>query len=225
MVNRRICIFIVGLLAGSAAQAAGYSFTPLIATDYDFRGVSQTDPEGQEGKPAFQLDANYTFDSGFYAGAWGSNIDNSYGTLDGGNFEIDVYGGFAWGNAASSFAYDVGLNIYTYPGLSSWNTLEGYVRVSRDFYSAKLWYSPDVASSSNNGFYAELNANYPMGGSGASLLLHAGTAFGQAYGEPWDFSIGTGYSVGNLDLVIKYVDGTKSIQGRLIGSVSTTLPW
>ena len=213
------------MLVAGAAHAGSYSLTPLIATDYDFRGFSQTDPVDQDGKPAFQLGATYDFDSGFYAGAWGSNVDNSFGTLDGDNFEIDLYGGYAWGDASSSFAYDVGLNFYTYPGLSSWNTLEAFVGVSRETYSAKLWYSPDVASSSDSGFYAELNGNLPLGGSGVSLLLHAGTAFGQAYGEPWDFSFGTGYKVGMLDLAIKYVDGTKSIEGRLIGSVSTTLPW
>lgn len=225
MKHFRIATIAAALLCASAAQAGSYSLTPLIATDYDFRGFSRTDPLGQDGKPAFQLGGTYDFDSGFYAGAWGSNVDNSFGALDGDNFEIDFYGGYAWGDAASAFAYDVGVNLYTYPGLSSWNTVEGYVGVSRETYSAKLWYSPNVASSGNSGFYAELNANFPMGGSGASLLLHAGQAFGQAYGEPWDFSFGTGYTVGKLDLAIKYVDGTKSVQGRLIGSVSATLPW
>ncbi len=225
MSSYRIVTLATALLVAGAARAGSYSLTPLIATDYDFRGVSQTDPQGQDGKPAFQLGATYDFDGGMYVGAWGSNVDNSFDTLDGDNFEIDLYGGYSWGDASSSFAYDVGFNVYTYPGLSSWNTVEGFVGVSRKTYSAKLWYSPDVASTSNSGFYAELNANYPMGGSGASLLLHAGQAFGQAYGEPWDFSIGTGYAVGKLNLVIKYVDGTRSIKGRLIGSVGTTLPW
>ena len=225
MMKYRVATIAATVLGTSAACAGSYSVTPLIATDYDFRGFSQTDPLGQDGKPAFQLGATYDFDSGMYVGAWGSNVDNSFGLLDGDNFEIDLYGGYAWGDAASSVAYDVGFNFYTYPGLSSWNTVEGFIGVSRETYSAKLWYSPDVASTSNSGFYAELNANFPMGGSGASLLLHAGQAFGQAYGEPWDFSIGTGYTAGKLNLVIKYVDGTKSVQGRMIGSVSTTLPW
>jgi len=225
MTHYRIAAIAGVLATAGAAHAGNYTLSPLIATDYDFRGVSRTDPVDQDGKPAFQLGATYDFDTGFYAGAWGSNVDNSFGTLDGDNFEIDLYGGYTWGDARSSFAYDAGLNFYTYPGLSSWNTVEAYVGVSRETYSAKLWYSPDVASTSDSGFYAELNANFPMGGIGAALLLHAGTAFGQAYGEPWDFSVGTGYTAGKMNFVIKYVDGTKSIHGRLIGSIGTTLPW
>lgn len=225
MTSYRLATAAAALLVAGAAHAGSYTLTPLIATDYDFRGISQTDPEGQDGKPAFQLGATYDFDSGIYVGAWGSNVDNSFGTLDGDNVEVDLYGGYSWGDVSSTFAYDVGLNLYTYPGLSSWNTLEAFVGVSRERYAAKLWYSPDVASTSNSGFYAELNGNIPMGGSGASLLLHAGQSIGQAYDEHWDFSFGTGYAVGNLHFVIKYVDGTKSVRGRLIGSISTNLPW
>jgi uncharacterized protein (TIGR02001 family) len=227
MSTSRITIFTAVLLVAGIAHAGSYTITPTIATDYDFRGYSQTDPVNQDGKPAFQLGGTYNFDGGAYVGAWGSNIDDSieaYG-IDGDNIEVDLYGGYAWGDAAKDFAYDVGINLYTYPGLSDANMVEAYVGVSRDIYSAKLWYSPDVASSNNSGFYAELNANYPMGSSGLSLLAHVGDAIGAAYNEPVDFSIGVGYTVGRMQFTMKYVDGTRSIRGRVIGAVSTTLPW
>ena len=219
---------VTGALLGAAtAHASSYTITPTIATDYDFRGVSQTDPIDQNGKPAFQLGGTYTFTNGLYLGAWGSNVDDSIAALgiDGDNIEIDYYGGYAWGDAANSFAYDAGLNYYTYPGLSDANTVEAYIGVTRSFYSAKLWYSPDVASSSNSGFYAEVNANYALGKGGMSLLGHVGQVFGQAYNERVDYSLGVGYAVGNLHIALKYVNGTRDIQGRAIGSVSTTLPW
>jgi uncharacterized protein (TIGR02001 family) len=217
---------VAALLAAGAAQAGSYSITPTIATDYDFRGVSQTDPLDQNGKPAFQVGGTYTFDNGLYLGAWGSNVDDSFGDLDGHDIEIDYYGGYAWGDAATSFAYDAGLNFYTYPGLSDANTVEAYIGVTRSFFSAKLWYSPNVASSSNSGFYAELNANFPLANlDGLSLVAHVGQAFGQAYNEPVDYSIGTSYAFNNVKFGVKYVDGTKSIQGRLIASISATLPW
>lgn len=225
MTNYRIVAAAGLLCAAGAAHAGSYSFTPTIATDYDFRGFSQTDPIGQDGKPAFQLSGTYNFDGGFYLGAWGSNIDDSFGILDGDNIELDLYGGYAWGDASNSFAYDAGLNLYTYPGLSDGNTLEAFVGVSRSFYSAKLWYSPDVASSKNSGVYAEVNASYPMGGNGMSLLAHVGQAFGEAYNESVDYSIGFGYDVGRLHFTVKLVDGTKAIQSRVIGTISTTLPW
>jgi uncharacterized protein (TIGR02001 family) len=213
------------LTAAGAAHAGRYSITPTIATDYDFRGTSLTDPLNQDGKPAFQAGGTYTFDTGIYLGAWGSNIDDSYDALDGDNIELDYYGGYAWGDASDSFAYDAGLNFYTYPGWSDANMLEAYIGVSRNFYSAKLWFSPDVHGSDKSGVYAELNATYPMGGTGMSFLGHVGQAIGGAYDERVDYSLGVGYGVGRLRFAIRYVDGTKSISGRVIGSISTTLPW
>ena len=45
-----------------------------IFSDYTYRGVSQT---GQE--PALQGGLDWAHDIGFYAGAWGSNVDFSDG--------------------------------------------------------------------------------------------------------------------------------------------------
>jgi uncharacterized protein (TIGR02001 family) len=210
------------------AQAGSYSVTPTIATDYDFRGESLTDPVEQEGKPAFQVGGTYNFDPGLYVGAWGSNVDNSYGTLDGDNFEVDFFTGYAWGDASSSFAYDVGLNLYTYPGISNWTTLEAYVGVSRNFYSAKLWYTPDQGTTNGKGgLYAELNANFPMGSvDGLALVTHVGRTVGAAYDDALDFSVGTAYNIGTLRFAVRYVDSTRAgIRSRIVGSVSTTLPW
>jgi uncharacterized protein (TIGR02001 family) len=226
MTNHRIAATAGALLVAGAAHAGSYSVTPMIATDYDFRGTSLTDPVNQDGKPAFQLGGTYTFDTGIYAGAWGSTIDNSDPpTKDGDNIEVDFYGGYAWGDAANSFAYDVGINLYTFPGWSDGNTAEAYISASRSFYSAKLWYTPDYQSSKNSGIYAELNGSYPLGGSGTSLLGHVGQAFGDAYDERVDYSLGFGYYMGELHFTLKLVDGTKNIRNRVIATISTTLPW
>lgn len=230
MKHRRICVAAGTLLAVGMAHAASYSVTPTVATDYDFRGVSQTDPIKQDGKPAFQIGGTYNFDNAVYVGAWGSNIDNSYSigaySKDGDNIEIDAFAGYTWGNASSSFAYDVGLYGYTYPGWSRDNTVEAYVGVSRSLFSAKLWFTPDYGATNKSGIYAELNANIPMGGvEGLTLLTHVGRAFGPAYNDPVDFSVGTGYNVGNLRFAVRYVDCTKGIPSRIVGSISTTLPW
>ncbi len=133
--------------------------------------------------------------------------------------------GCGWGDASDSFDYDAGFNLYTYPGWSDGNTLEAYVGVSRDFYSAKLWYTPNHSVSDESGIYAELNASYPMSGTGMSLLGHVGRKFGDAYPEEVDYSIGFGYFVDRLHFTVKLVNGTKSIKSRVIGTISTTLPW
>ncbi len=72
-----------------------------LATDYAFRGVSQTDES-----PALQGGFDATFgDSGFYAGTWASNIN--FGT-GGANLELDVYGGYktTLGGVALDFRRD-----------------------------------------------------------------------------------------------------------------------
>lgn len=222
-----IAMAVGALSASGVVQAGSYSVTPTIATDYDFRGESMTDPIEQEGKPAFQVGGTYNFDPGLYVGAWGSNVDNSYGTLDGDNIEVDFFTGYAWGDASSSFAYDVGLNLYTYPGLSDATTLEGFIGVSRNFYSAKLWYTPDYASSDKGGLYAELNANFPLGSvDGLTLVAHVGRTVGAAYDDATDFAVGTAYNIGTLRFAVRYVDSDRNgIRSRIVGSVSTTLPW
>ena len=219
-------------MAAGVVHADSYSVTPTVATDYDFRGESLTDPVKKDGKAAFQLGGTYNFANDIYVGAWGSNIDNSFSTpsltKDGDNVEIDVFAGYAWGDATSSFAYDVGLYAYTYPGWNRDNMAEAYVGVSRSVYSAKLWYSPDVASSSKGGAYAELSANIPMGGiDNLTLLLHVGQTFGGGYSgnKAVDFSVGTGYNIDQLRFALRYVDRTKGTPSRIVGSLSTTFPW
>jgi len=239
MRNRRIALAAGALLAAGAAHAGSYSLTSTIATDYDFRGISQTDPLDQDGKVAFQLGGSYSFDGGIYFGMWGSNVDDSYTTpslyfRDGHNLQVDYYGGYGWGkDARNAFAYDAGLDIRTYSGWSAFDTVEGYVAVSRSFYSAKLSFTPNVAHTGTSSLYAELNASYPLGKAGVSLLGHVGQTLGGAYDAPYitsqhdrtDYSLGAGYVFHHLNFAVKYVDGTKDIHGRVIGSVSTTLPW
>jgi uncharacterized protein (TIGR02001 family) len=234
MMKYRIAVAAGVMFAAGVAHADSYSVTPMIATDYDFRGRSQTDPVGQDGKAAFQIGGTYNFDNAIYVGAWGSNIDNSFGDpnfggKDGSNVEVDIFAGYAWGDASSSFAYDVGLYVYTYPGWNRDNLVEAYVGVTRGFLSTKLWYSPDVGTTNKSGVYGEINANIPMGGvDNLTLLLHVGQTFGQAYKgleRATDFSVGTGYNVDKLRFAVRYVDRTKGTPSRVVGSLSTTLPW
>jgi len=58
------------LLAVAGAANAGFSVTPTVTSDYDWRGISQTMED-----PAFQLGVNWTHDSGFYLGA----VDPTFG--------------------------------------------------------------------------------------------------------------------------------------------------
>ena len=74
-----------GLLGLAATAQADLSANVGVTTNYVFRGVTQTD-DG----PALQGGIDYTHSSGFYAGAWASNVDFP-GV--GSGLEYDLYAG------------------------------------------------------------------------------------------------------------------------------------
>ncbi|WP_082559774.1 MULTISPECIES: TorF family putative porin [unclassified Lysobacter] len=118
-------------LGAPALAHAGTSGSVSLTSDYIFRGVSQTNQE-----PALQGGIEYAADSGFYVGAWGSNVSWLSDTVVVGDdisssLELDVSAGYR-GKAGEIFAYDVGALYYWYPGdypggFNSPNTAEFYV--------------------------------------------------------------------------------------------------
>ena len=158
-----------------------------LYSQYIFRGLTQTDR-----KPALQGGVDLTHSSGFYLGAWGSNIDwlrSSYGptgaVIDpyytkGGNLEVDLYGGYRTELGKSGIGIDVGALQYWYPGTlnagyAKANTTELYGALSYGWLQAKLsgvvsnaaWgygKSSNAAQDDAQGtYYAELNATIPIG--------------------------------------------------------------
>ena len=71
-----------------ATPAITVSGAATLTSDYRFRGVSQSD-EGM----AVQGGITLSHSSGFYAGAWGSNLAG-WGTFGGANMELDLIAGF-----------------------------------------------------------------------------------------------------------------------------------
>jgi uncharacterized protein (TIGR02001 family) len=89
------------LAAVSSAAMAEVEMNVGATSNYIWRGVTQsTDLAAVSGG------VDYANDSGFYLGAWSSS-------LAGGDYELDIYGGF--GGEAGGFGYDVGLLSYQYP--------------------------------------------------------------------------------------------------------------
>lgn len=91
------------LLITATVQAVEISGYVTLATDYVYRGISQTS-EGATAQGGFDI----TADSGLYAGIWGSNV-----SFDG-SVEIDYFVGFS-NEVFEGFGYDVGLIHYDYP--------------------------------------------------------------------------------------------------------------
>ncbi|MEO8309510.1 MAG: TorF family putative porin [Pseudomonadota bacterium] len=229
MIKSRIAIAGALLAVTGAASAAGFSVTPTIATDYDFRGVSQTNPDQHGLDPAFQLGVNYGFENGVYLALWGSNVDFGPGDP---SLEIDYTAGYAGGDAVESFGYDFGAIYYTYPSAGAGNTLEIYAGLSKGWFSGKLWLSDDYYSTGNSGYYLEGNAAIPVPSvEGLSVLAHVGMFDMQHAGSVNDYSIGVGYNVGKFATTLKYIGGSDNVRdddslgNHVVLAVSTTLPW
>jgi uncharacterized protein (TIGR02001 family) len=113
----------MAVLVGSAATQAMADDAPAsavvgsvaVVNDYLFRGLSQTN-----WKPAVQPGIEYDHASGWYVGAWGSNISwLSDASTDAAHIsssvELDFYTGYR-GSFGSGVSYDVGIYEYYYPG-------------------------------------------------------------------------------------------------------------
>ncbi|MCM2311725.1 MAG: TorF family putative porin [Steroidobacteraceae bacterium] len=220
------------LLASGAVAHAEVTGTVTAVSDYDFRGISLSATD-----PALQGSIDWAGESGFYLGAWASNID--YGDDVDGDVEIDLYAGFA-SETEAGLGWDVGLVYYTYPGADDINDYpEIYGALSYKWLELKQWYTNDYGGLDDDAWYTEGNASFELP-KNFGLNLHLGYNYGDAFDdtEYMDYSIGVGYTLGNFDLELKWVDNDLSSgdflytrddvfnsEGRAILSVSTTFPW
>ncbi len=85
----------LGLLAAAAAAKAEVSSTWTLTNDYDFRGTSQSAKD-----PAVQASIDWADESGWYVGAWASNVD--FGDDVDIDYEVDLYTGFSGGDRRRS---------------------------------------------------------------------------------------------------------------------------
>jgi uncharacterized protein (TIGR02001 family) len=237
-----------GLLLVAGAAQAGVTSTWTLTNDYDFRGNSQTAKD-----PALQGSVDYAHDSGFYAGAWGSNIDFEIpedSIYDDPGLEVDLYGGWTK-TLESGFALDFGAVLYAYPDESDFNYYEVYGSVAKGWFKAKLWYSPEFGGQvaedtalANFGtdevsaWYAEANATIPLPAN-FSITAHVGYSTGDYWDNVYlddliDYSVGVGYTLNKINLGLKYIDTDSDVQvtsdafnneERVVFTVSTTFPW
>lgn len=234
----------LGLAMAMGAANAGVTATVTATNDYDFRGNSQSAKD-----PALQASVDYAADSGWYVGAWASNVD--FGPAVDVDYELDLYTGFTGSTGEGGWTYDAGIVAYTYPDESDFNYLEIYGSLAKDWFKGKLWYSnafggnaaEDLArfntgDDSVSAWYLEGNATIPLPAD-FSVLLHAGFSTGDYWDnafldDQFDYSVGVGYTVGNFNLALKYVDTDSDTvvttdefnnEGRVIFTIATTFPW
>ncbi|QNE32414.1 hypothetical protein F1C10_10965 [Sphingomonas sp. NBWT7] len=215
--------------------AVAISGSAAIASDYRFRGVSQSDKE-----MAVQGGITVSHDSGLYAGVWASNLAG-WGTFGGANMELDLIGGYK-AQLADNATLDVGLTWYMYPGgADKTDFAESYVKLTGTAGPATLtagvayapeqqaigkWYNTGADAAA--GVYTnpgDKDDNLYLWGDGALALAgtpftakaHVGHSWGQnglgpnatavsPTGEYWDWSLGADATYKNLTFNVSYVD-------------------
>lgn len=161
---RLSCALASALLGNEAfaddAPASTLTGSLALTSDYLFRGISQNDQD-----LALQGGVEYAHASGFYLGAWGSNVSwlsdlSAAGTPVSNSVELDVYAGWR-GNLTDTVKLDAGLYTYYYPGdypsgFTRPYTTEAFVGVSASIVSLKYWHSVTNLF----GFYDSKNSGY-----------------------------------------------------------------
>jgi len=234
------------LLAGSQAAIAEISGNVALASDYIFRGVSQTDNQ-----IAIQGGFDYAWDMGFYVGTWASNVDSSFfDNQRDPQIELDLYGGYS--GEYNDFGYDVGYLRYQYPGSTDVNTNEVYVSGSYKDFSASINYSDELQFilSDQSAWYLKAGYDTTLPWYEIGFSAHVGYSTGDAFDVDFtdslkgdsglkdsytDWSVGVSKSWMGVDLGltytdltdIKFSDGTKCksdwCDSKVVFSVSKSL--
>lgn len=200
-----------------------------LASDYRFRGVSQSD-EG------FAVQGGFTInhESGLYAGAWGSNL-SGWGTFGGANMELDLYAGYKL--PVGEGTLDLGLTWYMYPsGADTTDFAELYAKLGGTVgpvgLTATVAYAPQQEALGNadpvgpavdpgdkeDNLYLAADATYGIPDVPVTLKAHIGYSDGNPglgpngtsvapTGTYFDWLIGADFvPISGLTLSVAYVD-------------------
>ena len=207
----------VGLLSAGPALAQddgpSIEFNVGAATDYVFRGVSNTDEN-----PQVFGGADVT--SGlFYAGVWATNVDFNDST----DAEIDIYAGFA--PTVGAVSLDLGALYYAYvdaPSGADYNYIElqakGSMPVGPATLGAGVYYVPDGAAHVDHSLYYEVTGAYTVTDKlSFSAALGRQTFDGASDYTTWN--VGGGYALtDHVGLDLRYHDTDKHSFGKTYDS-------
>lgn len=207
----------LALTAGAAQAQDGVgpklSYNLGIASDYVFRGVSQTleDPQIFGG-------VDLTADK-FYAGTWASNVDFGDKT----DAEFDVYAGYR--PTVGGATLDFGVIYYGYLGApkgADYGNIElkaaASVPAGNGSLGAAVYYSPDSFGAADEAVYYELNGSYPV----AARWIVSAAVGRQTYEGSGDYAtwnVGAAYALTDkLALDLRYHDTNQHGFGKTYGA-------
>lgn len=214
------------LMGGAATSVSAGEFEGNVAfaTDYVFRGFSQTMED-----PAISGGFDYDFGNGFSAGTWASNVNFGDNT----STEIDLYAGYSF-ELSESVSVDLSAIYFVYPGeTDSLNYSEFVAGVGFGDLGLSLVYSPDYFGSDADAIV--LNADYSIGlAENLGLDLHVGYSdvdeddfFDVGESSYVDYSIGLSTSGAGLDFALTFhgtdLDGIDAADDRIVFSISKAL--
>ena len=188
------------------------SFNVGAATDYVWRGVSQTDED-----PTAQAGLTYSHDSGFYAGVWGSGVDFGPGDP---SVEVDGFVGYNT-DFSDSVNFDVMINRYMYPDAGGLNFNELITKFTFiDTYSLLVAYSDDFGGTDEDAWYFNAGGSWELP---HEFGLSAGVGYNMtddALGDDYlDWNIGVSRSWGLFTAGLSYV-GTDGSGTDLFGDLA-----
>lgn len=192
----------VAMSGAAMAEELKLSYNVGVASDYIFRGISQT---GADTQVFGGVDATYGIG---YAGVWASNVD--FGTSEP-SAEIDLYAGIR--PTQGDVNFDFGVLYYGYvkdeapitdpkvASLGSFSYFELKAAASKAFGPGTLglavYYSPEFALEGGDAVYYELNGSTPIA---HGLTLSGAIGRQEVKAEGYFAGVGNEYNVVNIGL-------------------------
>lgn len=192
--------------AAEEEAASNLSWNLSVTSDYVFRGITQTDFD-----PALQGGLDYAFgDSGWYVGAWASNVD--FASSDGPDIELDTYVGYGT-SLSDEWTVDAHAVRYTYIGeQNSYGNIdynEFFIGTTyNEMLTFTLAYAPDYANADISSLYFSVGGSWEVGN---DFSLNAGVGhskFSDDVGSYTDWNLGVSRSFGPVEAALTYYDTT-----------------
>jgi len=202
-----------------------FSANVALATDYLFRGISQTNSN-----PAIQGGFDYAYGGDvlpvdFYAGVWASNLEFNSGSGDEASIEVDYYGGLTGALGNTGITWDIGGIYYHYPstndddaGAPDLDYVEAYGNLGYTFSNIQfepavgigVAYSPDFFGEDDDAVYVNCTL-------GLSLPYGIGLDFLVGYQDVE----GDKLTPGGFD----YVHYSIGMNKDILGPINASLSW
>ena len=228
-----------------------FTATFAFATDYSYRGISQTQRQVAV-QPAFTYETPTVSENvplSAYVGAWGSNV--YFGNTNPTIAEIDLIAGLRLKALNDKLTGDLGYIRYNYLGAPSdlfydFNEfglvlgydfgvaqIQGAVRYSPNFFanSGIAWYKWGQLSVPLSFIKLNENVSFKLFGTLGNQYVERFTNYGIGYNNYWDWQVGLTATVWGVDLTIAYVDtnldvpycgNTMNCDARAVFTVSKT---